>query len=107
MSARLACAALLCAAALPAVAQEGNPGTPDQAEVLLRVEVGKVTPLDIAMGAPVTCDDGDVVERTAGPGGLGLRGLKPGATLCSVLTAAFTTVRYRVQVVEPPHARSK
>jgi hypothetical protein len=102
MIARLLCAAVLCAAALPAAAQEDDAGTPAPAEVLLRIELGETVSLGFAMGTPVTCDDGTLVERTSDPSGLALRGIKLGTTTCSAVTAAFTRVVYRVEVVEPP-----
>ncbi|HXN55660.1 MAG TPA: hypothetical protein VN874_05285 [Myxococcales bacterium] len=108
MIARLLCAAALCAAAFPAAAQDdAGPAPQARGPVLLRIEVGQTVSLGAAMGTPVTCDDGSLVERTSGPSGLALRGLKPGTTNCSLVTAAFTTVRYRVRVVEPPPAPSK
>jgi hypothetical protein len=107
--ARLLCAAALCAAALPARAQEdaGTPAPRARGVVPLRIEVGQTVSLGAAMGTPMICDDGSLVERTSGPSGLALRGLKPGTTICSLTTAAFTTVKYRVRVVEPPPAPSK
>jgi hypothetical protein len=102
MIARLLCAAALCAAALPAAAQDGDAGTLAPGETLLRIELGETVPLGAAMGTPLRCDDGTLVERTSGPSGLALRGVKLGTTTCSVVTPAFTTVVYRVEVVKPP-----
>ncbi|GAC1602446.1 MAG: hypothetical protein NVS4B10_14660 [Myxococcales bacterium] len=98
--------AALCAGALPAAAQD-DAKAPTAGEIDLSIELGKTVSLGVGMGTPITCADGSLVERTSDGRGLGLRGVKIGSTLCRLLTASFTTLRYRVKVIEKQPARPK
>lgn len=105
MIARAAAALALCAAlaaALPGPlrAQEEDAGPPRDAAVPLLLEVGETRSLGPGKVAPVRCDDPAVAEAVD-QGGLALRGLRPGTTLCSVYTAASLYMLYRVRVVAP------
>jgi hypothetical protein len=94
----------LCLGAPAAVAQE-DAGTKDAAPaqaVHITLEVGEVLSLGPGKLAPIRCDEPDVVEAIFTDSGLGLRGLKPGSTPCSVYSATGLYVRYQVRVVVPP-----
>jgi hypothetical protein len=88
----------------PAAVAEEDPGTPDAGAAQatqMTLEVGEVLSLGPGRLAPLRCDAPDVVEATFTDNGLGLRGLKPGSTPCSVYSATGLYVRYQVQVVAP------
>ena len=99
----------LCLGPLAAVAQE-DAGAPDAAPApatQMTLEVGEVLSLGPGKLAPIRCDAPDVVEATFTDDGLGLRGLKPGSTPCSVYSATGLYVRYQVRVVAPAPERKK
>jgi hypothetical protein len=74
----------------------------------LTIEVGKSAGVPAADGSHLLCDDLEVVAPEFSPeGGLRIRGLAPGTTLCGVRSAAeLPSGLYRVTVV-PASAPAK
>ena len=101
MSARAAIAAA-CAVLFLApqfAAAQTDPVPPG--EILLELEVGETRLLGAGKLPPLNCDDPSVALALIREGSLALRGIKPGTTLCSALTATSLWQRYRVRVTGP------
>ena len=100
--------ALLVAVAAPLAATGEDAGAPADDAISLTVKVGEVVALCATgtiicpAGAAICDDPGVVMPETTGEG-LVLRGVKPGKTLCSALSAQGLGFRrvYRVEVVRP------
>jgi hypothetical protein len=75
--------------------------------VQVELEVGELVSLGPGKLAPIRCDEPGLVEPIFTDSGLGLRGLRPGSTGCSVNSATGLFVRYQVRVVPPAPRRAK
>ncbi len=94
---RFALAAALAAAPLAATAAPDEPGV-----IKLEIWVGQDASIS---GGPVRefmCDDGTLVRLEFIEGGVAMKGLKPGTTLCSYRDAASMRRVVRVIVRQPP-----
>jgi hypothetical protein len=94
--------AVLVVAPLAAVAADPEPA---DAPAPLEVRVGRVvgickTGTILCPAGAATCDDTSIATPDADSDGLGFKGVKPGATLCSAAGAAGQGIRrvYRVTV---------
>ncbi len=94
MDLRLVAAASLAAVAAAAVAQDGGL----QFEVVLDLEVGEAASICPCPVFGVVCDDPAVVAAVSMKDAVGLKGLAPGATLCSARDSMGVRRFYRVTV---------
>jgi hypothetical protein len=79
----------------------------DPGVIPMEIRVGEVVPVGPGPVRSLICDSPGLVEPTDQGGSPGLRGLRPGTTLCSLTDALSIRRTFRVLVVEPPAASSK
>jgi hypothetical protein len=92
-------AALLLALPLLAVAPAASPEEP-RYETRIQLRVGETTIVTPGPVRNVLCERGDVVERVATEQGNGFRGLAPGETTCTLVTADSVRRTFHLKVVE-------
>jgi hypothetical protein len=92
-------AAVLLSVPLLALAQASWPEEP-RFETRLELRVGETAIVTAGPVRNVLCDRGDVVERVATEQGNGFRGLAPGETTCTLVTADSVRRTFHMKVLE-------
>ena len=92
-------AAILLSVPLLAAVQASSAEEP-RFETQLELRVGETAIVTPGPVRNVLCDRGDVVERVATEQGNGFRGLAPGETTCTLVTADSVRRTFHVKVLE-------